>query len=198
MTAVAGSRYDDDAITNAALAAKAGDRANATAFVQMTQRQVYRFLAHLCDPGEVEDLTQETYLRAMSSLKRFAARSSARTWLLGIARRVAADQVRRNTRSPRTTSLDGEVEGSLHKQASGFEDEALLRRLLDALSPQRRDAFVATQVIGLSYAEAAAVCDCPVGTIRSRVARAREDLVSALDHDQGGRDNALRGDLRIS
>ena len=196
---MAGSRNDDDAITNAALAAKAGDRASATAFVQMTQRQVYRFLAHLCDPNEVEDLTQETYLRAMSSLKRFAARSSARTWLLGIARRVAADQVRRNTRSPRTTSLYArEAQGNLHKHASGFEDEALLRRLLDALSPQRRDAFVATQVIGLSYAEAAAVCDCPVGTIRSRVARAREDLVSALDHDQGGRDNALRSNPRSS
>jgi RNA polymerase sigma-70 factor, ECF subfamily len=45
--------------------------------------------------------------------------------------------------------------------------------------PERREAFVLTQVAGLSYAEAAEICGCPVGTIRSRVARAREDLVVA-------------------
>lgn len=55
----------------------------------------------------------------------------------------------------------------------------LLRRLVDALDPDRRDAFVLTQLLGLTYAEAADVCGCPVGTIRSRVARAREDLVAA-------------------
>ena len=50
--------------------------------------------------------------------------------------------------------------------------------------PERREAFIATQVLGLSYAEAADVCGCPVGTIRSRVARAREDLVTAYRQDQ--------------
>jgi RNA polymerase sigma-70 factor (ECF subfamily) len=55
-----------------------------------------------------------------------------------------------------------------------------MRTLVAALEPERREAFVLTQVVGLSYAEAADVCSCPVGTIRSRVARARADLVSAL------------------
>ena len=50
----------------------------------------------------------------------------------------------------------------------------------DVIDPDRRVAFVLTQVVGLSYAEAAEVCDCPVGTIRSRVARARADLVARL------------------
>ena len=50
--------------------------------------------------------------------------------------------------------------------------------LVAALEPDRRAAFVLTQILGCSYAEAAAICDCPVGTIRSRVARAREDLVA--------------------
>ena len=49
--------------------------------------------------------------------------------------------------------------------------------LLAGLEPERRAAFVLTQLIGCSYAEAAAICGCPVGTIRSRVARAREDLI---------------------
>jgi RNA polymerase sigma-70 factor (ECF subfamily) len=52
--------------------------------------------------------------------------------------------------------------------------------LVDGLETDRREAFVLTQLLGCSYAEAAAVCDVPVGTIRSRVARAREDLIGAL------------------
>ena len=59
------SRAGDDALTRLALAAKAGDRAAATAFIEATQRDVRRFLTHLVGRGEAEDLTQETYLRAM-------------------------------------------------------------------------------------------------------------------------------------
>ena len=55
--------------------------------------------------------------------------------------------------------------------------------LLDGLEPDRRDALVLTQVLGLSYAEAAEVSGCPLGTIRSRVARAREDLIAAAQRD---------------
>ena len=66
-------------------------------------------------------------------------------------------------------------------RGSGFDGEVVLNDLLRALPADRREAFVATQVLGLSYAEAAEVCGCPVGTIRSRVARAREDLVVAVD-----------------
>ncbi|MEU4634049.1 sigma factor-like helix-turn-helix DNA-binding protein, partial [Micromonospora chalcea] len=65
----------------------------------------------------------------------------------------------------------------------GGDDGVVLRGLIAALAPDRREAFVATQVLGLSYAEAAEVCGCPVGTIRSRVARAREDLAAAWSGD---------------
>jgi RNA polymerase sigma-70 factor (ECF subfamily) len=183
------SSYDDDEVTRAALLARSGDRAAATEFIQLTQHHVQRFLGHLCHPRDVEDLTQETYLRAMGSLRRFAARSSARTWLLSIARRVAADHVREVIRRPRTTSLSGRdsvAEAAEHRHAGGFENALLLRHLLDGLAADRREAFVATQVLGLSYDEAAQVCDCPVGTIRSRVARARADLVSAYSSEHPG------------
>lgn len=62
-------------------------------------------------------------------------------------------------------------------------ESVALRAMLDLLDHERREAFVLTQLVGLSYAEAADVCSCPVGTIRSRVARARADLVDAF----GGR-----------
>ena len=66
--------------------------------------------------------------------------------------------------------------------------QAVADELLAALEPDRRAAFVLTQMLGCSYAEAAAVCDCPVGTIRSRVARAREDLDAMLaDQDAAPR-----------
>jgi RNA polymerase sigma-70 factor, ECF subfamily len=183
------SGYDDDRVTAAALAARAGDRQAAERFVALTYPQVQRLLAHLCDPGEVDDLTQETYLRAMRGLPRFAARCPARAWLLSIARRVAADRVRAAMRSPRTTAWEGNenaAEAALQPPTSRTEDGAVLRDLLDRLTPERREAFVLTQVLGLGYEEAAQVCDCPVGTIRSRVARARVDLVAAYRDAEPG------------
>jgi RNA polymerase sigma-70 factor (ECF subfamily) len=175
---------DADEITRWALAAKTGDHAAAESFVRATQRDVQRLLAHLSGPVEADDLTQETFLRAMRGLPGFAGRSSARTWLLSIARRVAVDHIRAEVRRPRTAALEAVNPGALEQahpgQGSRFEDGVLLRRLVDALPIDRREAFVATQMLGLSYAEAAEVCDCPIGTIRSRVARAREDLTAAL------------------
>ncbi|MDG4795703.1 sigma-70 family RNA polymerase sigma factor [Micromonospora sp. WMMD1082] len=173
----------DATVTELALAAGRGDRAAAAAFVTATQRDVWRFLAHLSSPAEADDLTQETYLRALRSLSTFAGRSSATTWLFTIARRVAVDQVRAAAARPRlVTGGDWQraVEMCRSGEAPRFEESVVLRRLLDGLPAQRREAFVATQVLGLSYEEAARVCDCPVGTIRSRVARAREDLVAAM------------------
>jgi RNA polymerase sigma-70 factor (ECF subfamily) len=181
------SERRDDEPTRLALAAKAGDRSAASAFIAATSADVRRFLAHLADPGDLDDLSQETYLRAMGALARFDARASARTWLLSIARRVAADHVRLAMRRPRQSPAPDWAETTHTRDVVTFFDEGVvLRRLLVDLAPPFRVAFVATQVLGLSYAEAAEICDCPVGTIRSRVARARDALIAALDEDSGG------------
>ncbi|MGN9908331.1 sigma-70 family RNA polymerase sigma factor [Phytohabitans sp. LJ34] len=174
---------DDE--TELALAAGQGDRVAAAAFVRATQQRVWRFVAHLAGPGEADDLTQETYARALRSLPGFAARSSALTWLFVIARRVVVDHRRTAAARPRTAALD-DFPAVAETRVFPVEDGVVLRRLLDGLAPERRDALVATQVLGLSYAEAAQVCDCPVGTIRSRVARARDDLIAAMA-DTGAR-----------
>jgi len=172
---------DDDAdVTAWALAAGRGDREACARFVRATQQRVHRFLSALVPPSEATDLTQETYLRAVRSLPSFAARSSAVTWLLAIARRVAVDHVRAATSRPRTVPMADEYDVP-DAQREGFDREVVLEQLIAALPADRREAFVATQILGLSYAEAAQVCDCPVGTIRSRVARAREDLVAAVN-----------------
>ncbi|HEY2764999.1 MAG TPA: sigma-70 family RNA polymerase sigma factor [Pseudonocardiaceae bacterium] len=178
------ARHGDAQITSLALAAGAGDRVALAAFIRGTQRDVHRFLAHRSDHDQAEDLTQETYLRALRALPRFAGRASARTWLLSIARRVAADQVRQAVVRPRTTAVEdweALVADRAGQRRSGFDEGVVLRELVAGLETDRRDAFVLTQVLDLSYAEAAEVCGCPVGTIRSRVARAREDLVRELN-----------------
>jgi RNA polymerase sigma-70 factor (ECF subfamily) len=146
-----------------------------TGFVRATQRDVWRFVAGLVDPGSADDLTQETYLRAFRGLGGFAGRSSARTWLLAIARHVCADHVRTLQRRRR---LSGQLPGP-----EAIPDPAGLvglTRLLHALPDDRREAFALTQLAGLSYEEAAAACGVPVGTIRSRVARARTQLVAQV------------------
>jgi RNA polymerase sigma-70 factor (ECF subfamily) len=178
---------DDAQITQWAMTAKGGDAVAATAFIRATQQQVQRFLAHLVDAREADDLAQETYLRAMRALPRFAARSSARTWLYAIARRVAVDHIREAARRPRNAQLDdwqAVADTVATDRAPRLDEDVILRELLDRLDPDRRMAFVATQILGLSYAEAAEVCGCPIGTIRSRVARAREELIVALGHEQ--------------
>jgi RNA polymerase sigma-70 factor, ECF subfamily len=177
---------NEDRLTALALAAGRGDRPALEEFIRATERDVWRTVAFLADPGTADDLTQETYLRVIGALPRFAGRSSARTWLLSIARRVVVDQIRRNQARPRSAA-GVDVETLLdERQARGrFEEIVEIRMLLDGLDTDRRDALMLTQVLGLSYAEAAEVCGCPVGTIRSRVARARDDLISAGGRDSG-------------
>ncbi|MDH6122810.1 sigma-70 family RNA polymerase sigma factor [Kitasatospora sp. GAS204B] len=173
---------DDEQLTALALAAGRGRAADVEAFVRATHRDVWRFVAHLTDVDSADDLAQETFLRALRGLPAFAGRSSARTWLLSIARRAVVDRYRSAAARPRCAALsDWEEAAELQVCAVvGFEDQVVLADLLASVPAQRREAFVLTQVVGLSYAQAAAVAGCPVGTVRSRVARARGQLVALL------------------
>lgn len=168
-----------DDTTALALAAGRGDRAALAEFIRATQSDVWRFVAHLAGRDVADDLTQEIYLRVLEALPSFAGRSSARTWLLVIARRVVVDRIRRETARPRLVAMDADVADAYAVQHDPIED-LHLAGLLGALDPERREALVLTQFMGFSYADAAEVCGCAVGTIRSRVARARADLVALL------------------
>lgn len=170
---------DDDEVTALALAAGAGDPRALDAFIRATQADVWRFVVYLSDHRHADDLTQDTYLRAYGSLPRFSGRSSARTWLLSIARRAVIDHIRYETSRPRVDLHATSATITGLASASARHDDIELRMLIDALDADRREALVLTQILGLTYAEAAAVCGCPVGTIRSRVARARDDLQQA-------------------
>lgn len=179
---------EDTASTGWALAARTGDREAADAFVRSLHRDVVRYVAHLsADPQSAEDLAQDTFLRALRTLHRFEGRSSARTWLLTIARRAVVDDFRRAAARPLLADTDdwrATVERTQPIGLPGFEDGVALQELLAGLPHDRRQAFVLTQLLGLSYAEAAHVTGCPVGTVRSRVARARTALTAELERGE--------------
>ena len=161
-----------DELTRLAVAAGAGDQRALATFVARTQPEVWRLCRHLAGAAAADDVTQDTYLRALPALPGFRADASARTWLLGIARRASADAVRR---AVRRRSLPSTRARTLADPA----DSVSTAHLLAPLDPERREAFVLTQLLGLSYAETAAVTGVAVGTVRSRVARARAELADA-------------------
>jgi len=184
-----------DEVTRLARAAGAGDRYALAAFVRATEADVWRLCGALVDRQSADDLTQDTFLRALPALGSFRGASSARTWILAIARRACADEVRRRMRR---RSLAERLERRRVPGASGPADGAVeLELLLEGLDPDRREAFVLTQVLGLEYADAATVCGCPIGTIRSRVARARADLADMLADEPVDR-TAVNGGRRPS
>ena len=178
---------NDEHLTALALAARDGDRQATAAFVTATQRDVIRFVASLTSSNDAEDLAQDTFLRAMKALPGFEGRSSARTWLLSIARHTVLDHLRSQSRRPSVAALPDWAAVADARQAPAgpqFDEQVLLERLIAGLDPDRREAFITTQILGLSYQDAAEVIGCPVGTIRSRVARARDDLTAALSVQQ--------------
>lgn len=171
-----------------------GDQAATGRLIELTQRDVWRFIAAHIGTGDADDLTQETYLRALRTLSAFQGRSSIRTWLLVIARRVVIDQLRQRAVRPRTVSVGDwqQLADSTRSASSEFTGVVELNDLLAGLSEERREALILTQVIGLEYREAAEICNCPIGTIRSRVARARDDLVQWSAGELGGQRAANR------
>ena len=171
-----------DELTRCALAARDGDQAALGRFVRLSQADVWRLAAHLVDRDEADDITQEVYERALRSLANFRGEASARTWLLTIARRTCVDAIRRRTR---VRVRDGRLRVLAEDRAAHDVDglPLLVQEALAVLDQDRRSAFVLTQFLGYGYAEAAEICGCPVGTIRSRVARARAELLAGWESD---------------
>jgi RNA polymerase sigma-70 factor, ECF subfamily len=169
-----------DELTILALRAKAGDRSALELFVAASMPDVHRLCSYLGRPADPDDLTQETFERALNSIHRFRGDGLARSWLLSIARRVCVDATRRRGRRRR---LDDRLSAGL----SGEHLDHIWLEVSDTLDVPDRDryeAFVLTQFMGMSYAEAASTLDCAVGTVRSRVARARMQLIHDLEADE--------------
>ena len=186
-----------DPLTRLALAAKDGDRRALDQLVEGSYEQVWRLCARFVDDQCADDLAQDTFIQPLVPFQ-LPWPGLARTWLLAIARNTCIDELRtRSRRRRRDASLGarllvgGQVVDDIGQEI-GVSD-ALAR-----LAPERREAFVLTQLLGLSYQEAAEACACPPGTVGSRVARARADLPEDLEHARQDRDPSENGYTNVT
>ena len=173
--------------------AQRGDAAATRALVERYQRPVFALLARmLLGRAEVEDLAQETFMRVFTALPRFDRAGSAKlsTWILTIASRVALDQLARHApavRDVRDVRDPSDLAAIPARAADGADvgaDRSALRRALEAavaaLPPAFRAAFLLREYHGLEYDEIARALDIELGTVRSRLARARAELRANL------------------
>jgi RNA polymerase sigma-70 factor, ECF subfamily len=176
-----------DAATKLALRAADGDRASLDAWIEFCYRPVWRYCATMISADRADELAQDTFERALRALPTFRGRSAATTWLIGIARHVCIDQLRADRRRDQAHQQIAALRPP--NRAAEAADRTLLLDLISRLGHDRREAFVLTQLLGFSYEEAARICSCPVGTIRSRLARARTELLAG---NEGAEDVARR------
>lgn len=169
-----------DRLTGLLVQARDGDRLALAAAIRLSQAEVWRVAAHLVGQSEADDVTQDVFLRAWRALPSFRAESSGRTWLLSIARRACADAIRRQSRWRKLTARLHSEWATTAPEGSNVDELHGLGDLITCLPSAQREAFVLTQISGCSYAEAAELCGVEVGTIRSRVARARVELVDLV------------------
>lgn len=167
-------------------AARSGDLDAFTSLIRRYQPDVARFVGHLArDPTNVEDITQETFVRVYRSLHRYRGDSRFTTWLFSIARNCAVDEARRGSRRRRleqTLAEQGVPEMSERSTSTGVEvREALASLPLELLEP-----VVMVDVFGLSYREVAGIVGVAEGTVKSRIHRGREQLVGLLSDETEG------------
>jgi RNA polymerase sigma-70 factor, ECF subfamily len=161
---------------------RAGDEGAFRALYERYAALVHGFLARMLrDPVGAEDALQETFLRVMRGVARFDPAGPARlsTWILGIARRVALTELERR-------AARAEPPGAVMERAEPPDHElrAALARALGALPAHQRSVFVLSQHLELSYEEIARVEEVDIGTVRSRLHRARAALQAMFESDQ--------------
>lgn len=171
-----------------------GDKQAFNLLVIKYQRKLARLLSHFIrDAAEVEDVTQEAFVKAYRALPSFRGDSAFYTWLYRIGINTAKNFLVSQGRKIQT------LEGVSNEDAEDFEDNSLLREVntpeselmskqiaqtvsksLDSLPEELRSAIVLREIDGLSYEEIATIMDCPIGTVRSRIFRAREAISEQL------------------
>ena len=174
--------------------AQGGDKRAFELLVEKYQRKLARLLSRLIrDPGEVEDVTQEAFIKAYRALPSFRGDSAFYTWLYRIGINTAKNYlVAAGRRAPTSTQVEAE-EAEEHQGGELLRDintpESLLlskeiadtvNAAIEALPEELRSAIQLRELEGMSYEEIAKLMECPIGTVRSRIFRAREAIAERL------------------
>ncbi len=171
-----------------------GDKHAFDLLVIKYQRKLGRLLSRFVrDPGEVEDVTQEAFIKAYRALPGFRGDSAFYTWLYRIGINTAKNYlVAKGRRAPTSTGMDAEEAESLEtgeqlRDLNTPENQMMSRQVgdvvnqtLEMLPEELRTALTLREIEGLSYEEIAVAMQCPVGTVRSRIFRAREAVAEKL------------------
>ena len=174
--------------------AQGGDKQAFDLLVSKYQRKLGRLLSRFIrDPGEVEDVAQEAFIKAYRALPSFRGDSAFYTWLYRIGINTAKNYlVALGRRAPTTTEFNAD-------EAESFEDgdqlrdintpesvlaskeiAATVQKAMEDLPDELRTAIELREIEGLSYEEIASIMNCPIGTVRSRIFRAREAIAARL------------------
>ncbi len=174
--------------------AQSGDKKAFELLVIKYQRKVERLLSRIIrDQAEVEDVAQESFIKAYRALANFRGDSAFYTWLYRISVNTAKNYlISQGRRAPTSTEFDAE-EAEGFEDASGLRDiatpdaelmskqiGAIVNKTIDALPDELKTAITLREIDGMSYEEIAQIMDCPIGTVRSRIFRAREAVALQL------------------
>jgi RNA polymerase sigma-70 factor, ECF subfamily len=153
-----------------------------TALVSEIPRLRFFALSLTRAPDRADDLVQETLIKGWAAADRFQPGTSLRAWLFTIMRNTYYSDYRKQHREYRD-SRESAVEPMANPEQGGHLDLEDLKVALETLPPDQREAILLVGASGVSYEEAAEICGCAIGTIKSRVNRARHKLMARLSVD---------------
>lgn len=180
-----GPKRDDSALVRAA---QDGDVAAFEALVRANADAVYgHALRFFGDPQTAEDAVQEVFVKVFRSLGSFDGSAAFSTWLFRVTRNVCLDMFRAGRRRAVPVDPLEMSAGTTPDHAGTVVDTVAVESAMRTLLPEDREALGAVTLFGLSYAEAAEELKIPVGTVKSRVFRARRTLLATLGMTGGDR-----------
>lgn len=172
--------------------AKSGDRHAFDLLVLKYQSRILSLVTRiLSNPSDALDVVQETFVKAYRSLESFRGDSAFYTWLYRIAVNTAKNYASASTKAQLDVSMESMVGGTDHlpsfqdtgspdQQSATDQLQAAILDVIEQLPDDLRQALTLRELEGLSYEEIAERMDCPIGTVRSRIFRARESVVSQI------------------